>query len=655
MDDHDARHEGSVAHRLNTPVTDHRMRIGSMASSLTSAGVSSARLSRAASSRVPWLTLAVLTLVAGTGFAGGGYFPSSWGWPIVGAAWAAGLMLLTDTTTGLGRLAATAVASLAALAAWTALGTIWSIDVTQSVLEAERTLVYVAALLAALLSARRHPERLAHGVWAAASILCGWALVTRLVPDRFGVIDPISRYRLSGPIGYWNGLGLLAAIGIVLAVGLTARASSRLGRATAAASLPGLTLTLYFTFSRGSWIALGAALLVALAVAPRRHQLFWSMVAVAPWPALAIWRAAVSSALTTFGSALPDMSRQGHRVAFVLVAASAASALAASAVATLERRVRFPPRARHGVTAAVVVASLVAVLAIIGRYGSPLTIASNAWSSFSNRPALQSGNLNTRLFQLSGNGRTTQWHVAWLDAKHHPLLGSGAGSFEDVWFRERPVAIKVRDAHNLYVETLAELGPFGLALLVAALALPLVAGLRRRNGPLVFAAYGAYVAFLLHVAVDWDWEIASVTLAALLCGAVLLAVPDARPLAPPGRRIAVAGAILLAATGVYTIASQLPLTHLSSSTAHRNWPAAERNARHAGALAPWSAQPWLELGEAELNAGRLGFARQALRKAAAKSPRDWTVWADLARTTTGRERAQAIARAAALNPLGTPP
>ena len=78
------------------------------------------------------------------------------------------------------------------------------------------------------------------------------------------------------------------------------------------------------------------------------------------------------------------------------------------------------------------------------------------------------------------------------------------------------------DAHNLYLETLAELGPIGLALLVVLLGLPLVTALRVRWHPLASAATGAYVAFLSHAALDWDWEMPVVTLAGLVCGAVLV-------------------------------------------------------------------------------------------------------------------------------------
>jgi hypothetical protein len=77
------------------------------------------------------------------------------------------------------------------------------------------------------------------------------------------------------------------------------------------------------------------------------------------------------------------------------------------------------------------------------------------------------------------------------------------------------------DAHSLYLEMLAELGPLGLFLVVVALAIPLTA-LRGRQDPLVAAAGGVYLAFLLHAGVDWDWEFPAVTLTGLLCGATVL-------------------------------------------------------------------------------------------------------------------------------------
>ncbi len=622
-----------------------------MADLLSAAGVASARLSRAVTVRIPWLALATLALVAGTGFAGGGYFPGSWGWPTLAAGWAAALVLLVDGRTALGRLGSAYAVLLAALTSWIALGALWSLDVTQTVLEAERTAVYVAAVLAALLWGRRNPVQLVHGVWGASVLLCGWGLVTRVVPDRFGVVDPISGYRLSEPIGYWNSLGLLAAIGALLGLGLAARATTLLGRAAGAASLPPLITTLFFTFSRGAWLALAAGLVAAIAVDRRRLQLLATVGAIGGWTALSVWRAAVSPALTTYGSALPDMARQGHRLAIVVAATSAASAVSAVAAASLESSLRLGPRLRRTLGWTLAGLALAGAAAVFATQGSPWTLAQRGWRSFSSGGVQTTGSLNSRLFHLSGNGRTAQWSVAWRDVEAHPVLGSGAGTFEFAWFQDRTTTSKVRDAHNLYLETLAELGPLGLALLAAALVLPLVAGVRHRERPLAFAAFGAYVAFLLHATVDWDWEIASVTLAALLCGAALLPARS-RPFGLRARRAGLVASVVLVAVGVYTLAAEIPVSRLRAATARGDWAAAERDARHAGAVAPWSAEPWFALGEAELNAGRLPQAQDALLKAIARSPRSWAAWLDLAKATSGTERADALARAEQLDPLG---
>jgi O-antigen ligase len=116
--------------------------------------------------------------------------------------------------------------------------------------------------------------------------------------------------------------------------------------------------------------------------------------------------------------------------------------------------------------------------------------------------------------------RPTYWRVASRDYRDHPVLGSGAGTYVRAWDGTRtPSGHIAQDAHNLYLETLAELGPFGLALLAAALALPL-RGIGR--GGMATVAGAAYVAFLAHAAVDWDWEMPAVTLAALGCAAALL-------------------------------------------------------------------------------------------------------------------------------------
>ena len=159
--------------------------------------------------------------------------------------------------------------------------------------------------------------------------------------------------------------------------------------------------------------------------------------------------------------------------------------------------------------------------------------------------------------QLAGANRPHYWHVAWKEYTLNPLTGSGAGTFDSYWLHYRPISSFARDAHSLYVETLAELGPLGLALVVLALAVPLL-GLRRHGDPLLAAAGAGYAAFVVHAAVDWDWELPAVTLTGLACGAALLAASrreDAAELGPRGRVGLVAVAIALGVVAIVRLRS----------------------------------------------------------------------------------------------------
>jgi hypothetical protein len=127
-----------------------------------------------------------------------------------------------------------------------------------------------------------------------------------------------------------------------------------------------------------------------------------------------------------------------------------------------------------------------------------------------------------RLFSTTSNSRTAYWRVAAGDVARHPLAGSGAGTFVREWYRHRRITASVQDAHSLYLETLAELGLVGLALLAAALAAPVFAAVRARGQPLVAATFGAFVAYAVHTGVDWDWELPGLTLIGLLCGTLLV-------------------------------------------------------------------------------------------------------------------------------------
>jgi hypothetical protein len=139
--------------------------------------------------------------------------------------------------------------------------------------------------------------------------------------------------------------------------------------------------------------------------------------------------------------------------------------------------------------------------------------------------------------------RASYFHVAWHDeVRPHPILGSGAGTFGTYWIRYgKPLQYGgALDAHSLYLETLAELGPIGLLLLLAMLLAPLRGTMARRHAPYLPAALGAYAAFLVHAGLDWDWEMPAVVVTALCCaGAVAAADLEAEPPLGPRARAAV--------------------------------------------------------------------------------------------------------------------
>jgi hypothetical protein len=263
--------------------------------------------------------------------------------------------------------------------------------------------------------------------------------------------------------------------------------------------------------------------------------------------------------------------------------------------------------------------------------------------------------LNRRLLSFSGNGRAALWRLAWEDAKHHPLLGAGAGTYERYFLAHQPAEVGlVRDAHSLYVETLAELGPLGLTLLVILLLTPLAAGLRARAHPIVPGAVGAYVAYLVHTGVDWDWELPAVTLAAFMCGtAILLAARtfSRRALLPSWVRWSVTGGVLLAAAfATLALAGNASLSRSETAREHGRFEVAAVDARHAHKLMPWSPAPWQALGRAQLAAGYPADAAASFRRALSHDPGDWQLWYELATLTRGRERTRSLRHVAELFP-----
>jgi O-antigen ligase len=589
----------------------------------------------------------------------GGYFPTSWGWSALALLAVCATWLLAGARSDFGRFDAAFLALLAFLVAWVAASIAWSVDPAQSVFELERWLVLLAGCAALLVLARRRsPVLVTPALLAAVTGVCGYSLATRLDPvaGRFHPRDPTSGYRLFEPVGYWNGLGEFAAIGVVLALGVATDPRSRRGvRALGAVGLVVTALALYFTFSRGAWLALVCGVVVLVACSPRRLQLLAEGGVLGVAPAIAILLASHSPALTDQAATLRAAREQGHHLAWVLVAIVAAAVAAVPLLAVAERRIRLAGRPRVAVRLGLSAVVAAAIVAGVVHGGGPVDLATRSYDSFvAPRPPKESADLNRRLTDLNGNGRARLWSVA-VDALHGRrwLVGTGAGAFQRVWDGSPRADEAVRDAHGLYVETLSELGVAGLVALVALLALPFVAARSRRTVPYVPALLGAYTTFVLHNGVDWDWELSGVALTGLFLGCLLILSrrSGAPRVVPPPTRVA--GGLVVAALAAFAIVAVVgngALARAHAANAARDYASGAADARTAHTWMPWSSDPLKTLGEAQFRRGDTVAAQASFRRAVAVDDNDWQAWLDLAATVAGRERSAAVAKARALYP-----
>jgi hypothetical protein len=577
---------------------------------------------------VRWRHAATAALAAGvilaTARAAGGFFPTSWGWTGLALLAALAVVLLAAHVIETSRLELAFVGLLVGFVAWVALSTAWTLSVTRTVLEVERDLVYVAAAAALLaLAPRRSSAWILAAVLVASAGVCADALTHRVAVGG----------RLAGPVGYWNALGLVCAVGAVLALGLATAGGQR---ALAAASAPLFVATLYLTYSRGSIVVLALGVLVSIALSPGRGRLAATAAVLA-----------VPCALAAVVAARWDGAR--FRLGLVLLAAAAA--VAPSAVDAFAARVRVSRRTARIAALAAAGVALVVVAAGVARAGGLGATASRAYRSFT-AAAPKSNGRGRSLLSVSGAGRADYWRVALQDFGHRPLLGSGAGTFTLEWDRRRHTVYDVVDAHSLYLEVLAELGPLGLLLIGGALAVPL-ATLRRRGVDVVGAsAAGAYVAFLVHAGIDWDWEVPTVTLCGLACGAALLVRRD-RPLEVPirARAAALGAAAVVAAFVGWAYVGNRDLSHATRALDAGAYPVAADDARRAAGLLRWSADPWHLRGDADRGLGLRDDALRSYRRAVALDPHDWRLWYELGQVSSGAEQARAYAIATRLNPL----
>jgi O-antigen ligase len=617
-----------------------------------------------------WQLALPAALTVTLAFIAGGFFPGTIGL----AAGLLCLLLLARLTLAerpfAGWSAALAVTTgvLALFCVWTLASSGWSDAPARAMTEFDRALLYVLVLAFMGLHARGpgHLAVLLRWVGLVIALTCAAALATRLFPSTFPTDAGVNVQRLAFPLTYWNAMGMFSGLGAVLLAHLTASEREPAAiRVAAAAGLPVVAVTLYFTFSRGGIAAAIAGLVIYLVLAHPRG-LIGALPAVGLPVAFALQRAYSADLLARDVFTGADAREQGRTLFVVLIGCVLAAAALRALALLLDRRlarIEVGTRARRGAYgAAAAVAVLALAVAVVG-FDLPDRV-DDAYTQFvaPETTIKDTGDLRSRLTDLNNNGRLAHWRVA-LDAAHeHPWRGVGAGTFRLLWEQGRPKPpIKVVDGHSLYYETRGELGWIGVLLLAIALAIPIVAAATRLGGSArhVYAAFiAAAIALLIHANVDWDWEMPALFIWFFGASGVVLAsrADSARSLPAPRRLtrlVAGLACLLLALTPVTVALSQLRLNR--SVEAFQRGDCATATDAALGSLDVLSvqAEAFEVLGWCDARAGRPGLAVDAMRAARLRDPHNWQYAYGLSITQAlaGEDPRSAAQLALRLNPL----
>ncbi len=573
-----------------------------------------------------------------------------------------------------------AIALLGAFAAWTGLATQWSESAERTVVELARVSTYLGVLvLAVCVQGRTAARHTVNGLACAMGVVVALAVLSRLHPQWFPVNDhleflgPSNARKLSYPLNYWNGLAAFAAMGVPLLAAVAVGARTLLGQAVAAAALPLAALCAYLTLSRGGALALVAGVVALVLLAPRRPALVAALgaggVGAAILIAAASSRDALQNALST-----PVAFQQGDELLALAAIVCLCVGLAQVALGLAARHVTRPRWAALGrrTTAAGAVAGALLLGVVAVAAGAPGAV-DRRWQEFKappEAPALR-GDVFGRLQATGGNGRYQIWQAA-LDANATDRWkGIGPGTFEFWWARHNTTGVSIRDAHNLYVETLAEAGIVGLLLLAGLFAWLVTTAVRRLVGEeseelrlTIAAASSAIVAFMVAAALDWVWEVAVLPVIVMVLGGVVVAgrsgrrrrrsdyVPAPAPAAP---RVGVALLSLAALVAVgLSLAGASAVRDSRAANAAGRLTEALADARSAQRLQPYAGTPRLQQALVLERAGDLAAAASAARAATTAEPTNWRGWLVLARIENGRgdddAALRAVARLRVLNP-----
>jgi len=342
-----------------------------------------------------------------------------------------------------------------------------------------------------------------------------------------------------------------------------------------------------------------------------------------------------------------------------LAASTAKRRAAAWAALPLPLLVIYLTSSRGGLAAAIAGVMTVAIFSVRRSWlpaaaavlcavlGAGVLAASEAglWKEFKASPRaserIRDDFVTNHLISGSGSGRYQFWSAAVDAFESQPLRGIGAGGYEAWWYRNASIPYTLRNAHSLFLETLAELGAIGGLLLAGFLLLSLACAWRCRadsggaNG--TAACAGLVAAAMVSAALDWTWQLPAtfapaIVACALLTGPActrraLQAGAASRPsLAPTTRAAACAFCLVPLLAGAILYLSQSQLEESRAAARAGRLDEAVAAAARSAAIEPWAAPPRLQLALLAELEGRFKEAQAELSAAIARAPEDWRLW-----------------------------
>jgi hypothetical protein len=265
-----------------------------------------------------------------------------------------------------------------------------------------------------------------------------------------------------------------------------------------------------------------------------------------------------------------------------------------------------------------------------------------------------------RLTDPANNGRLPLWEAALDIYRTQPLRGTGAGTYQQYYTRYRMEAAYVTDTHSLYLQSLAELGLVGgglMALTILAILLGFAGRIRGPDRGLYAALLAVALAWAIHGAFDWDWQMPAVTLPLFVLAGMALARPrgDGAGLRglPGGRTVVALCWLALAVGPLLAGISYARLQGAGHALQRGDCVAAKRSALSSLSLSAKRPQAYAIVGVCDLREGFAGAAVSAMRQAAALEPQSWedAFWLAVAQASAGRDPHAAARGALALNPL----